>query len=82
VDRRVRDQRPGRPTGIEFRGDATEKIIDVGSAVTPAALGELNAADILPIHWPPLSRISGSITQTACIHVSTGGASFHCSLRC
>ena len=48
LERRVRDERPGRPSGIEFCCNALKQVIDLGCVVCAAA--ELDVPDLVPVH--------------------------------
>jgi hypothetical protein len=46
LERRARDQRPGRPPGIEFRGDAVKQLVDLGRVVE--AFAKRDVLDLVP----------------------------------
>jgi hypothetical protein len=51
LERGVRDQRPSRLAGVEFRRDTAKQIVDLDRAVTPSGPApERRAPDLLAVH--------------------------------
>jgi hypothetical protein len=55
-EHRVRDQRPGRSSGIEFCGDVLQQIVDLGYVAH--AVAELDVPDLVRIHAAAIAPLA------------------------
>jgi len=65
-ERRIRDQRPGRPPSVELRSDPTKQLVNLGRVVT-TAVEEPNVSDLVCVHQrsPVIALMSRSVTPAA-----------------